>query len=244
MTAKTFKFQFVLVIVLLFASCGLATSLTFLYPQYIEQVKLVPTVLVPVAAAWLAFCWQRRVSFTKALSDIWQKTVGTIQDTIQYTHLTQPNHGDFAKISRDLSCRIEDIRGAFRNVDERSVPIPDHAKNFVLGVKLSANLTEMARLLKNYTPPPPEIIGVYPFESLKQILTIIDRLGYDDAFNQADAKVARRTIMTLWQILRTELLKELDRDFPEYPDTPYRQNKQLYKQSKAPQGASAAPPAE
>ena len=76
-----------------------------------EQLKTVPSVLIPIGAAWLAYCWQRRVAFTKALFDVWQKVVVTVQDAIQYTHLPQHTQADFAKVMHTLSCRIDDIRG-------------------------------------------------------------------------------------------------------------------------------------
>jgi hypothetical protein len=64
---------------------------------------------------------------------------------------------------------------------------------------------------------------IYPFESLKQIHGIIAKLGYGDNATDDRAKTARQSVEMLWRILRAELLKELDRDFPEFPDTPYEQ---------------------
>jgi hypothetical protein len=50
---------------------------------------------------------------------------------------------------------------------------------------------------------------------------VIKLLAFGQKATPARSLIARNMIIALWQILRGELLKELDRDFPEYPDTPY-----------------------
>jgi hypothetical protein len=114
-----------------------------------------------------AFCWQRRVAFTKALFDIWQKIVVTVQDAIQYTHLKEPSQTDFAKVMHSLSCRIDDIRGAFRNVGEGHIKLSEDAKKFVLSIKAGKTLGQISDELTK--KPSCDEIGLYPFESLKQI---------------------------------------------------------------------------
>jgi hypothetical protein len=145
----------------------------------------------------------------------------TMQDTIQYTFLVAPSQTDFAKVMHSLSCRIDDIRGAFRNVGEEHITIQDCTRQYILEIKESNTLAECAQHTKKYRDSYKPKIGVYPFESLKQIQKVISRLGYDPKFTPSEAAMARATIESLWQVLRGELLKELDRDFPEHPDTPY-----------------------
>jgi hypothetical protein len=120
---------------------------------------------------------------------------------------------------RELGCRIDDVRGAFRNVAEKSEPQNATSKEFVLAVRKSVSLTQRAGLSRTFAKSR-ENIGVYPFESLKQIHGTIVLLGYGPSF-AAGAEDARHTIDALWKVLRAELLKELDRDYPEYPDTPF-----------------------
>jgi hypothetical protein len=64
-------------------------------------------------------------------------------------------------------------------------------------------------------------IGLYPFEAMKQIRRIIMDLGYEDRFNPEHAAFARREVIGLWKALRSKLLREFDRDFPSYPQSPY-----------------------
>jgi hypothetical protein len=221
MTRKTFRRQVLMTIaavllisaVLLFASCHSP-------PRYTEALKAFPAIIVAIGAAWLAYCWQRRVAFTKALFDVWQKLVNSIQDAIQYTHLSKHEQPEFAKVMHSLSCRLDDIRGAFRNVGEKNDDLSEKTKIFVLSIKSAQSLDECAIHVKNYHPS--ENVGVYPFETLKQISGVINRLGFGDKVTPQQALIARNTIVALWKILRGELLKELDRDFPEYSDTPYQ----------------------
>jgi hypothetical protein len=220
MTGKTFRFHVVGTIVLVIVASGLSLYESSIWVRYTDALKAAPAVFIPIGAAWLAFCWQRRVAFTKALFDTWQKIVTTVQDAIQYTLLPNPTQPDFAKIMHSLSCRIDDIRGAFRNVDEPHIKMSDETKQFVLAIKGAKTLDECAIELKKYKQHKPAYVGLYPFESLKQIQQVIERLGFNQRTPQ-QAQIANQTIIALWQILRRELLKELDRDFPEYPDTPF-----------------------
>jgi hypothetical protein len=151
---------------------------------------------------------------------IWQKIVVTVQDAIQYTYLPQRSQTDFAKVMHSLSCRIDDIRGAFRNVGEGHIKMSEDAKRFVLARKKTNTLAQCATELKE--KPGRDHIGRYPFESPKQIQKVVQTLGFGENATPDQALIARNTVLALWQILRGELLKELDRDFPEYPDTPYK----------------------
>lgn len=221
MSARTFRFQVILTIIFVLVASTIALIVGMVSRDATDHTKQIPGIVIPVAAGWLAYCYQRRVAFTKALFDIWQKIVGSVQDAIQYTHLPSPTQADYAKVLRELGCRIDDVRGAFRNVAEKSQPQSATSKEFVLAVKESRSLAQRGHMARTFSKSRANI-GVYPFESLKQIHGTIVQLGYGPSFDAANAKEARDTIDALWKVLRTELLKELDRDYPEYPDTPFK----------------------
>lgn len=224
MTGRTFRQQvirtIVLVLFLSLLALGASCYVDEKQKQISDALRTVPAVLIPIGAGWLAFCVQRRVAFTKALFDVWQKIVVAVQDALQYTHLGQPSQADFGKVMHSLSCRIDDVRGAFINVGEGHAPLSDQAKAFVFSVKRATSLQECQSALS--TLPRRTDIGVYSFETLKQIHKVISLLGFGQTVTPQSQKIARDTILALWGILRGELLKELDRDVPEYPDTPYR----------------------
>ncbi|WP_128948390.1 MULTISPECIES: hypothetical protein [Bradyrhizobium] len=227
MTGKTFKQQVIgtILIVLLLSLLSLAASCwgnPNASDPYSSALRVVPAVLIPIGAAWLAFCVQRRVAFTKALFDVWQKIVVTVQDSIQYTHSPTHTQAEYAKVMHSLSCRIDDVRGAFRNVGEERTALSHETRKFVLAIQHAKSLSACASALATYGFPEKKSIGLYPFESLKQISAVISRLGYGSSITSQDSEIARDTILALWGILRGELLKELDRDYPDYPDTPFK----------------------
>jgi hypothetical protein len=63
--------------------------------------------------------------------------------------------------------------------------------------------------------------GIYPFEAIKTIHRAISDLGYGSEFSNDRARRARATIIPAWKKGRAQLLRELDRDFPTYPESPY-----------------------
>ena len=95
-------------------------------------------------------------------------------------------------------------------------------KEFVRGVKHGTGIHDYRRLLEAYGENVKNSSGVYPYESLKQIQTAVSRLGHSEMFTAENAATVRAIVDRLWGILRAELLKELERDYPEFPDTPYR----------------------
>ncbi len=70
---------------------------------------------IAIPAAWLGFCFQRRVSYLSALRTLWSILIPACQQAIQYTYLEDPTEEDFAKTQKDLSIVIDSLRGVFRN---------------------------------------------------------------------------------------------------------------------------------
>lgn len=84
---------------------------------YLIFKDLMP-LLLALPVAWLSFCFQKRTSFLANLRTLYSQTVSAIQVTIQYTHLSQPDQKDFAKVQHDLSTVIDLFRGSFNNLEE------------------------------------------------------------------------------------------------------------------------------
>jgi hypothetical protein len=59
--------------------------------------------------------------------------------------------------------------------------------------------------------------GLFPYENLKDIQSIVSWLGYGEAFRKDSATVARTCITRLWQEMHTAMLSEFDRDVPLRP---------------------------
>ena len=177
MTGRTFRRQvigtIVLVLFLSLLALGASCYVDERQKQISDALRALPAVLIPIGAGWLAFCVQRRVAFTKALFDVWQKIVVAVQDALQYAHIDKPSQADFAKVMYSLGCRIDDVRGAFMNVDEGHAPLSDQAKAFVLPVKHAASLQQCQTAVATLPKKRPQDIGVYPFETLKQIHQVI-----------------------------------------------------------------------
>lgn len=70
-----------------------------------------------MSLAWLAYCFQRRHNYVQSLRSTWSKIVPAVQDAIQYTHSPSgPGRQEYAKVLRDLSVAIEELRALFINI--------------------------------------------------------------------------------------------------------------------------------
>jgi hypothetical protein len=219
MTGKTFKFHVITTIVLL----SVLTAITLVAgvdTKFAEASRAAVPAFVAVAAGWITYCLQRRVSYINSLRSLWDKVVEAVQNAIQYTYKTSPSDTDFNQVMYELSCRIDDVRGVFRNVGESYVEPNRDSKKYVKSVRGGKTIEDIVLLTADFKLNR-DHIGVYPFESLKQIRGTIKKLGFGSAVTADSADAARRTIANLWKITRYELSKELDRDYPAFPDTPY-----------------------
>jgi len=64
-------------------------------------------------------------------------------------------------------------------------------------------------------------IGLFPFESIKQIHKIVSSLGFGEAATVVNAKQARAEIIENWKKLREHFLSECARGVPIKPDSPF-----------------------
>ncbi|MHA6884640.1 hypothetical protein [Ralstonia pseudosolanacearum] len=86
-------------------------------PAYATFKDLVP-LIIAIPAAWLGYCFQRRQAYLKDVRDLWSKLVLSVQDSIQYTHLSAPEQPDYARVLKGLSVTTEEVRAVFANVGE------------------------------------------------------------------------------------------------------------------------------
>lgn len=82
-------------------------------------------------------------------------------------------------------------------------------------IKTSIAIDEIRRLFCNLGEA--DGGGLYPFEPIKNIHDLIVDLKFGDDFDPQKASAARKRIFVLWKEVRTELLKEFDREEPTWP---------------------------
>jgi hypothetical protein len=71
-----------------------------------------------IAAAYLAYCFQKRQAFLAALRELWHACIEAKADLIDYTHLPNPSQIDFGRAARSISVAIDMMRAVYRNVGE------------------------------------------------------------------------------------------------------------------------------
>ena len=217
MTGKSFRNRLFLVSLILL----LVAIYTYVAPdkQASETRAAIPLYLA-IGVAYLTYSLQRRIAYTNALRPLWERIVATVQEAVTFTLSSKRDEKTYTELMMNLSCRIDEVRGVFRNVGERYMKPSTRAQVFVRSIRHAGNIEAMARALQNYGKET-DHRGLYPFESLKQIQEVIRILGFGSQSTSEAGSTAHEAILALWSILRAELLKELDRDFPEFPDTPY-----------------------
>jgi hypothetical protein len=177
MTGKTFRTHvYVTIAALLIASFVTLWIGVQCTEDYASASRTIVPVYITVAAAWLTFGLQRRVAYTNALRSLWEKVVHSVHEAIHYTRLKSPTESDLESLRCELCCRIDEVRGVFRNVGEIYLRPSAQVAVFVRSVKHAEDSEQLERLLGNEHIDE-SMIGLYPFESLKQILTVIEQLG-------------------------------------------------------------------
>lgn len=112
-------------------------------------------IFLGIAAAWLAFCVQRRSAYQQQLRLLWSKLVEAVMLSIQYTRLTSPTEQQHRDVLMRLSLVIEEVRGVFCNLGESGTtrglypfePLKDiHGLVEELGSGAQFNGTDAARV--------------------------------------------------------------------------------------------------
>ena len=86
-------------------------------PLYTTFKDLVP-LIIAIPAAWLGYCFQRRQSYLKDVRELWSKIVVAVQDSIQYTHLSNAEQLLYGNVLKGLSVATEELRAVFTNIGE------------------------------------------------------------------------------------------------------------------------------
>lgn len=81
-------------------------------------IKDFTPLLISVAAAYLAYCFQRRQAFLVSLRDLWKEMVDAKIELVEYTHNIKPDQSSFRRTHRSLSKAIDLVRGVYKNVGE------------------------------------------------------------------------------------------------------------------------------
>jgi hypothetical protein len=116
MTRRAFQFWVAAIAALyaLFITTGIALHGGERYGLFKDLLPLATA----LPAAMLASIYQRRSSFLQQLRSTWTNLVDAVQDTVQFTHLAQPEPSDFAKLMKKLSVVTDDFRSLYRNLRE------------------------------------------------------------------------------------------------------------------------------
>lgn len=98
--------------------CMLLLILAALSGWFHAFLKDYTSIFLAVAAAYLAFCFQRRQSFLTNLRELWHKCIDAKAELIDYTHNKNPTQESFGKAHRAISTAIDMVRGVYCNIRE------------------------------------------------------------------------------------------------------------------------------
>lgn len=99
-----------------------ALLVQFEYWGWYKFFKDIIPVGIAIPVAYLAYCFQRRISYLQAMRALWADLIPAIQTVIQYTHLQQPTASDFSKVSASISGAIDSLRAVFANIPMAGLP--------------------------------------------------------------------------------------------------------------------------
>jgi hypothetical protein len=92
-------------------------------PILYKSLKDFAGIFVAIAAAYLAYCFQRRQTFLTSLRELWNKCVEAKSDLIDYTHQPKPDQENFGQAHRAISVAIDMMRAVYCNVGETETRI-------------------------------------------------------------------------------------------------------------------------
>ena len=111
---------------------------------------------------------------------------------------------------------------------------PEQSDYLNVMVKLSSAIDDVRGVFCNLDESNMEV-GLYPFEPLKDIYGLIERLGHENV-SPTEREAARNQIFELWKDVRKELLKEFDREEPTFSHSHWKDRKKggVYDKHKIP----------
>lgn len=117
MTRRAFQL-WVAVIASMYALMILTGFVLNKWTHYYDIFKDLLPLGTALPAAMLAGAYQRRSSFLQQLRSSWTSLIDSIQEAVQFTHLTEPDSAAFAKLMKTLSVVIDDFRSLYKNLGE------------------------------------------------------------------------------------------------------------------------------
>jgi hypothetical protein len=124
MTRKQFRIHFIAVTAIYGLAILSGTALYIFGPadvktnnNYTVFKDLIPfTVAIP--AAYLGYCFQRRLSFLQSLKQLWTHLIDSVHVAMQYTHLPETTHLQYGQALDKLERTIDELRGVYKNKGE------------------------------------------------------------------------------------------------------------------------------
>jgi len=126
--------------------------------------------------------------------------------------------GSYLQSLRDLWHQL--IPAVHRSIHFVQNPNRNHAEYATTMVGLSTAIDSLRGVFDNI-PKAGTLRGLYPFENLKDILSIVEWVGYDKEHSEEEIQHACRCIANLWGEMHGTLLLEFDRDPPIEPVSKY-----------------------
>lgn len=102
---------------------GILLLLALRFESFHHFLKDFASIFLAVAAAYLAYCFQRRQTFLTSLRDLWNKAIEAKAELIDYMHNPRPNQESFGKAHRSISTAIDMVRAVYCNVSESRTSI-------------------------------------------------------------------------------------------------------------------------
>jgi len=102
------------------------------------------------------------------------------------------------------------------SIQHTHIKQPSQAEHSDILVKLSSAIDEVRSLFCNLGETDKDV-GLYPFEPLKDIYGLIEKLSYGKDFSSDKGNEVRKKVFALWKDVRQEFLKEFDREEPTFP---------------------------
>ena len=124
----------------------------------------------------------------------------------------------YLKDVRDLwSKLVPAVQDAIQYTHLKSPTQAEYAKALKA---LSVAIEELRAVFSNVGETQADV-GLFPFEKIKTIQSVVSRLGFDDTSTPEAARAARAEIIDSWKLLRYHFLSELERGIPARPDSPF-----------------------
>lgn len=111
---------FTVIVYVLVIIIGVILRIVFDKPQSLvyQTYKDFILLVIAIPAAWLGACFQRRSSYLRKLRDLWTDLNEVIQESVHYTHLSNPSKEEYGRLLTELSIVIDGYRSVYKNLEE------------------------------------------------------------------------------------------------------------------------------